>query len=86
MDINNFVVYEDFEEHGINKSECIEQVGITWTLMFNGYCSNLGNGVWVVLVSPKQEIFNFSFKLKFECINNIVKYEALVLGLRIAWR
>ncbi|KAH9314540.1 hypothetical protein KI387_023167, partial [Taxus chinensis] len=33
-----------------------------------------------------QEEFVFSFKLNFECTNNIVEYEALLLGLRIAWK
>jgi ribonuclease HI len=36
----------------------------------------------VVLVSPSQETIALSYKLEFEATNNVVKYEALVLGLR----
>jgi ribonuclease HI len=36
----------------------------------------------VVFISPSQEVITLSFKLEFETMNNIVEYEALVLGLR----
>jgi ribonuclease HI len=36
----------------------------------------------VVFVSPAQETISFSYKLEFETTNNVVEYEALVLGLR----
>jgi ribonuclease HI len=38
----------------------------------------------VVFVSPAQETISFSYKVEFETTNNVVEYEALVLGLRAA--
>ncbi|KAH9303254.1 hypothetical protein KI387_014837 [Taxus chinensis] len=38
------------------------------------------------MLSPSLEEFSFSLKLNFECTKNIAKYEALLLGLRIAWK
>ena len=38
----------------------------------------------MVLVSPKQESTHLSFKLTFQVTNNIVEYEALILGLNAA--
>ncbi|KAH9298163.1 hypothetical protein KI387_029845, partial [Taxus chinensis] len=75
-----------FKEHEIDKCKLPEQLGSPWNLMFDGACSNFGNGVSIVLISPDKKEFNFSFKLQFECTNNIAEYEALLLGLRISWR
>jgi ribonuclease HI len=38
----------------------------------------------VVFVSPSQETISLSYKLEFEATNNLAKYEALVLGSRVA--
>jgi ribonuclease HI len=55
---------------------------VVWKMFFDGYSSIEGTGVGVVLVSPCQETMSLSFKLEFEATNNLVEYEALVLGLR----
>jgi ribonuclease HI len=31
---------------------------------------------------PKGTIFSFSFRLEFECTNNMVEYDPLLLGLK----
>lgn len=54
-----------------------------WTMHFDGASSKEGLGVGVVFVSPKNNTFIYSFTLIFLFTNNIVKYEALVLGLRV---
>jgi ribonuclease HI len=38
----------------------------------------------VVFVSPTQETISLSYKLEFEATNNVVEYESLVLGLKVA--
>ena len=38
----------------------------------------------MVFVSPAQETTSLSYKLEFETTNNVVEYEALILGLRAA--
>ena len=53
-------------------------------MFFDGACSRETAGVGVVLVSPKKESIQLSFKLVFQVTNNIAEYEALLLGLNAA--
>ena len=53
-------------------------------MFFDGACSKGTTGAGVLLVSPKQESTHMSFKLTFQVTNNIVEYEALILGLNVA--
>ena len=39
----------------------------------------VGAGVWIL--SPTQDVKLLSFKLYFECTNNVAEYEFLILGL-----
>jgi hypothetical protein len=55
-----------------------------WKMFFDGACSREGAGTGVFFVSPSQETMSLSYKLEFETTNNVVEYEALVLGLRAA--
>ncbi|XP_057998677.1 uncharacterized protein LOC131177635 [Hevea brasiliensis] len=41
-----------------------------------------GNGIGAVLISPEEKHFPIAVKLKFECTNNVVEYEAYVSGLQ----
>jgi hypothetical protein len=59
-------------------------IGSIWKMFFDGASSREGVGVGVVLVSHVQYIISLSYKLEFETTNNVVEYEALVLGLRDA--
>jgi len=61
-----------------------EQGSQVWEMFFDGACLRETIGVGVVLIYPKQESTNMSFKLAFQVTNNIVEYEALILGLNAA--
>ena len=52
-------------------------------MLFDGACSRETAGAWVVLVSPKKESIQLSFKLVFQVTNNIEEYEAFLLGLNV---
>ena len=55
-----------------------------WTMHFDGAMSREGVGAGVDITAPyciKKNLF--SYKFYFECTNNIVEYEALILGLKI---
>jgi hypothetical protein len=52
-------------------------------LFFDGSTCREGQGVGVVLVSPKGAIFEQSVRLEYYCINNQAEYEAILLGLQI---
>ena len=50
-------------------------------MYFDGPISKEGAcaGIWII--SPNREFKVYSFKLNFECKNNLAEYEALLLGL-----
>jgi ribonuclease HI len=52
-------------------------------LFFDGSTCREGQGVGVVLVSPKGAIFEQSVRLEYYCTNNQAEYEAILLGLQI---
>ena len=41
----------------------------------------MGVGAGVYIISPIRDFKAFSYKLTFECTNNVAEYEALLLGL-----
>jgi ribonuclease HI len=55
-----------------------------WTMFFDGACTNESAGAGVVLIYPSKKTTHLSFKLNFKVTNNIVEYEALLLGLNVA--
>jgi hypothetical protein len=61
-----------------------ERRDATWGLYFDGGNSSSGSITRVVLISPYKEATLFSFRLEFNCTNDIVEYEALILGLNLA--
>jgi len=52
-------------------------------MFFDGASSKDGVCARIVLVSPDQETVPLSYKLEFECTNNVAEYEDLVSGLRV---
>ena len=55
-----------------------------WTMFFDGACTKESAGAGVVFISPSKKTSHLSFKLDFKVTNNIVEYEALLLGLHAA--
>jgi len=51
------------------------------TLFFDGSKCQRGGGAGVILILLDGEAMPLSFKVDFDCINNIAEYKALVLGL-----
>jgi ribonuclease HI len=41
-------------------------------------------GAGIVFTSPKGNVSCYAFHLEFEATNNVVEYEALLLGLNLA--
>jgi ribonuclease HI len=54
-----------------------------WKLFFDGSSCREGQGVGVVLISPRGAIFEQSARLEYFCTNNQAEYEAILLGLQI---
>ena len=53
-------------------------------MVFDGASNALGNGIGVVIISPKGFHTPFTSRLCFDCTNNMVEYEACILGLKAA--
>ncbi|KAH9331783.1 hypothetical protein KI387_003891, partial [Taxus chinensis] len=55
-----------------------------WKMEFDGSHSSVGSGAGVVLYSPSNELYPFSYTLRFDNTNNTAEYEALLLGMSTA--
>ena len=66
----------------IEKEKSLEEDG--WKMYFDGASNALECGVGAVLISPEGNHCPFTTKLSFDCTNNVVEYEACVLGLQAA--
>ena len=55
-----------------------------WSIYFDGSRKKNGLGAGVMLVFLTLERYYFSFRLQFNCTNNVAKYEALIDGLLLA--
>ena len=53
-------------------------------MVFDGASNALGNGIGAVIISPKGCHTPFIARLCFNCTNNMVEYEACIMGLRVA--
>jgi ribonuclease HI len=73
-----------FIQEGKLNMDTVEETEGIWTLEFDGSHSGHGAGAGVVLTAPSGEVFYRSFRLEFDCTNNVVEYEALILGLNLA--
>jgi hypothetical protein len=55
-----------------------------WVMYFDGSYTLKGAWVGVVLIPPHGDILKYAIQLDFPATNNIVEYEGLVTGLRLA--
>jgi hypothetical protein len=53
-------------------------------MYFDGSYTLKEIGADVVLIPPNCDILKYAIQLEFLAINNIVEYEGLVMGLRLA--
>ena len=54
-----------------------------WYLNFDGAFSRAGKGAGIVLQVPNGEVLKFAYRLEFDATNNVVEYEAFLLGLEL---
>ncbi|KAM1857865.1 hypothetical protein ACFX14_007925 [Malus domestica] len=53
-------------------------------MFFDGSARVDGAGVGVVFMSPQRQALPYSFQLSELCFNNVVEYQALIIGLQMA--
>jgi hypothetical protein len=79
--VANFIIGHSIDQ---NSDESCNLASIRpWKLFFDGSVCREGQGVGVVLVSPKGAVFEQSVHSEYYCTNNQAKYEAILLGLQI---
>jgi hypothetical protein len=78
-------VYSIFTEEDDVPREQFDYDDRLWHMHFDGACSSKGNGAGIILYSHVGKIYNFSFRLEFACTNNVVEFEALLLGIENAY-
>ena len=77
-------VYSIFVEEDNIPLEQIDLDDGMWHMHFDGSCSNEGNGVGIILVSPVGKIHNLSYRLEFSCSNNVAQFEDFLLVIENA--
>ncbi|WRX11763.1 Ribonuclease H domain - like 10 [Theobroma cacao] len=53
-----------------------------WKMYFDGASNAFEHEIGAVLVSPNGKYYPTTMRLNFNCTNNIVEYEALIMGLQ----
>ncbi|XP_070011015.1 uncharacterized protein [Nicotiana sylvestris] len=56
----------------------------SWRMFFDGAANFKGVSIGAVLISETGQHYPMSAKLRFPCTNNMAKYEACILGLKMA--
>ena len=52
-----------------------------WVMVFDGAVNAYGKEIDVVIITPHGSHIPFTVRLAFDCTNNMVEYEACILGL-----
>ncbi|XP_050919233.1 uncharacterized protein LOC127136755 [Lathyrus oleraceus] len=71
-----------FKDSKILRSDEGPEPGERWYLMFDGSSNATVHGIGEVLMYPNNFHLPFTTKLCFTCTNNMVEYEACILGLK----
>ncbi|KAL0288940.1 UNVERIFIED_CONTAM: hypothetical protein Sradi_7084800 [Sesamum radiatum] len=56
-----------------------------WFLHVDGSSTTQGSGAGIVITTPQGEDLEFAIKFDFKASNNEIEYEALVIGMRMAY-
>ena len=52
-------------------------------MVFDGASNTLGNGIGVVIISPRGCHTPFTARLCFDCTNNMAELEACIIGIKV---
>ena len=50
-------------------------------MYFDGAINQYGNGIEILLITPKESHIPLAIKLNFEATNNMAEYEAYISGM-----
>ncbi|XP_070007873.1 uncharacterized protein [Nicotiana sylvestris] len=72
------------DEEVLFAGEDIAESYPVWRMFFDGASNFKGVGIGVVLILESGEHYPALAKIRFPCTNNMVEYEACILGIRMA--
>ncbi|KAF3682813.1 60S ribosomal protein L24 [Capsicum annuum] len=75
--------YKELSDEIPNEDAMAIEVRSPLKMYFDGAAHRDGAGVGVVFVTPQAEVIPYSFTLVNRCSNNVVEYQALILGLEM---
>nr|GEY48723.1 reverse transcriptase domain-containing protein [Tanacetum cinerariifolium] len=82
--LENFIANRPDEDTSPEETSSKEKVPKPWTLFTDGSSCLEGSGAGLILTNPGGTVFTYALRFKFDASNNKAKYEALMVGLRIA--
>ena len=83
--LTHFSSEEAEEIQGDFRDEDIMGIEVeSWKMYFDGANNQNGSGIRVLLISLKGTHISFSGRLNFPATNHATKYEACIMGLRVA--
>ena len=74
----------DFIVECTHSSNAGEDKQTKWLLFVDGASSSQGSGASIVLIPPNDEALEYSMSFAFSSTNNVVEYEALIVGMKLA--
>ncbi|XP_050945477.1 uncharacterized protein LOC127150833 [Cucumis melo] len=77
---SNWKLCDDLPDEEVLFVESMEP----WFMFFDGATRRSGAGVSIVFISPEKYMLPYSFTLGELCSNNVVEYQALIIGLQMA--
>ena len=78
------ILNEDNNHKGnLDERDKCENKGI-WKMIFDGACSRMGSSAGIDFTSRKGDKLRYAYRLDSNSNNNVVEYEALILGLDLA--
>jgi ribonuclease HI len=79
---DDFPIDDDLPDEEVFTTTVVQT---TWQMYFDGACRKSGAGAGVIFVTPDKAIIPYSFTLTSAVSNNAAEYEALIIGLEIAY-
>ena len=80
----NPIKEEDGKKYFLDSDILDVELG-TWKMYFDGAINQYGNGIGILLITPKGSHIHLAIKLNFEVTNNMVEYEACISGMEALW-
>ncbi|XP_070031711.1 uncharacterized protein [Nicotiana tomentosiformis] len=74
-----------FPDKEVNSiEEVVQDDNLVWKMYFDGAVNIKGVRIGAILISPIGQYYPATARLRFFCTNNMVEYEACIMGLKIA--